>query len=77
MTSLWCCELVKTVIEKHGKPEIINTYQGVQYTSDSFSHLIKKEEIQLSINVKLRALGNIYIERFYRSIKYEKLPIMD
>ncbi len=73
MTSHWCCQLVKTAIKKHGKPEIINTDQGAQYTSDSFIDLIKKEEIQLSMDGKGRVLDNIYIERFWRSIKYEKI----
>ena len=73
MTKEWVCELVETTIEKHGKPEIINTDQGSQYTSQLFIDLIKGKEIKLSMDGKGRALDNIYIERFWRSIKYEKI----
>ncbi len=73
MTKEWVCELVETAVSTHGKPEIINTDQGSQYTSELFVNHIKKNEIKRSMDGKGRALDNIYIERFWRSIKYEKI----
>ena len=73
MTKEWCCDLVNDTIEKHGSPEILNSDQGAQYTSNLYIELLKKQEIKISMDGKGRALDNIYIERFWRSIKYEQI----
>lgn len=71
MSVNWCKEVVETAIEKHGKPEIFNTDQGSQFTSPIFINTLKKSEIKISMDGKGRALDNIFIERFWRTIKYE------
>jgi len=73
MSAPWCREVVEDAIKKHGKPEIHNSDQGSQFTSEEFIALLKKNEIKISMDGKRRALDNIYIERFWRSIKQEKI----
>jgi putative transposase len=73
MTKEWCTELLEGTIKKNGKPEIHNSDQGSQYTSDLYIQALKKHEIQISMDGKGRALDNVYIERFWRSLKQEKI----
>jgi len=69
MTSEWCCQILKEAIEQHGKPEIINSDQGSQFTSDEWLNAC--EGIQISMDGKGRALDNIFIERVWKTVKYE------
>jgi putative transposase len=73
MSAEWCTELMKDTISIYGKPEINNTDQGSQYTSNIYIDLLKDNQIQISMDGRGRALDNIYIERFWRSLKYEKI----
>ena len=73
MTAEWCATITKEAILTHGKPEIINSDQGSQFTSEVHTELLKKYEIQISMDGKGRAIDNIYIERFWRTIKYEDI----
>ncbi|MDP2159747.1 MAG: IS3 family transposase, partial [Flavobacterium sp.] len=56
---------------KQNKPEIFNTDQGVQFTSDKFTDRLMDNEIRISMDSRGRAIDNIFIERFWRSLKYE------
>lgn len=71
----FCIDALKEAIKKYGKPEIFNSDQGVQYTSKDFTDILKQQQIQISMDGKGRALDNIYIERFWRTIKYEYLNL--
>lgn len=72
MTSKWCRDVLEEAVEKHGKPEIVNTDQGSQFTADEFSDFVVKDlKIKLSMDGKGRAIDNIFIERLWRSVKYE------
>ena len=73
MTAEWCTELLNDTIKQYGAPQIHNSDQGSQYTSDIYIATLKKHQIQISMDGKGRALDNIYIERFWKSIKYEKI----
>ncbi len=73
MTAAWCKECLELAISKHGRPEIVNTDQGSQFTSPLFTGYVLGEEISFSMDGKGRAIDNIFIERFWRSIKYEKI----
>lgn len=73
MTAEWCATITKEAIERHGKPEIINSDQGSQFTSEAHVELLKSCEIKISMDGKGRAIDNIFIERFWRSIKYEDI----
>ena len=71
MTAEWCATITNEAILTHGNPEIINSDQGSQFTSKVHTELLKKYEIQISMDGKGRAIDNIFIERFWRTIKYE------
>ncbi len=71
MTAEWCAQVVEEAVEQHGKPEIINSDQGSQFTSIEYTGLLKNLEIQISMDGKGRAIDNIFIERLWKSVKYE------
>lgn len=74
MTAEWCKTVLEEAVTRFGKPKIINTDQGSQFTSEVFStYVVDKEQlgIQLSMDGKGRAIDNIFIERLWRSVKYE------
>lgn len=73
MDAEWCRNCLEEAIEMHGKPEIINTDQGSQFTSDIFANYVLDQGIDLSMDGKGRAIDNAFIERLWRSVKYEKL----
>jgi putative transposase len=58
-------------IKDHGKPEIINSDQGSQFTSEAWIEYLKSKGIKISMDGKGRAIDNIFIERFWRSLKYD------
>ena len=71
MTAEWCKQITQEAIEKHGAPEIINSDQGSQFTSPVHINLLKANGIQISMDGKGRAIDNVFIERLWRSVKYE------
>ena len=71
MTAEWCKQVVREAIESYGAPEILNTDQGSQFTSEVFTGLLKEKNIRISMDGKGRAIDNIFIERLWRSVKYE------
>jgi len=72
MTAQWCKEALAEAVDKHGSPEIVNTDQGSQFTSDVFAgYVVNDRKISLSMDGKGRAIDNIFIERLWRSVKYE------
>ena len=73
MSAEWCCQVVEEAVKMHGKPEIINSDQGSQFTSIEYTELLKSPEMQIQISMdgKGRAIDNIFIERLWRSVKYE------
>jgi len=81
MESEWCRQTLEDAVGVHGKPEILNTDQGSQFTSDIYSgYVVNQLKIKLSMDGKGRATDNAFIERLWRSIKYEKIylnPVSD
>tara|TARA_R110002051_G_scaffold232889_1_gene294546 strand:- start:5453 stop:6283 length:831 start_codon:yes stop_codon:yes gene_type:complete len=73
MDAQWCKETLEQAIAIHGRPEIINTDQGSQFTSEVFTHLVLSNDIKLSMDGKGRAIDNVFIERLWRSVKYESI----
>ena len=73
----FCLEAVKRAFNKHGKPEIFNTDQGVQFTSNNFVSLIIDSNVKVSMDGKGRALDNVFTERLWRTVKYEEVYIKD
>ncbi len=76
MTSDWCLCVVQEAISMCGCPEIMNSDQGSQFTSNLFVDYLENRGIKISMDGKGRALDNIYIERLWRSIKYEYYYLM-
>ena len=62
---------------RHGKPEIFNTDQGSQFTSNDFTGVLLKNSIRISMDGRGRALDNIFVERLWRSLKYECVYLND
>jgi putative transposase len=63
--------VLKNAISLFGKPEIVNSDQGSQFTSELWTEYLEKNEIKISMDGKGRALDNIFIERLWRSVKYD------
>jgi putative transposase len=66
-----CIEAVEEALSKNEKPEIFNTDQGSQFTSDDFTGLLRKNGIAISMDGKGRWRDNVFVERVWKSIKYE------
>ena len=74
MEAEWVVATLQSAIAKYGKPGIINSDQGSQFTSDEYIDYVKSlKTVKISMDGKGRALDNVYIERFFRTIKYDKI----
>jgi len=73
----FCVEALQGALDLYPKPEIFNTDQGVQFTSSNFINVLKNDDIKISMDGKGRALDNVFIERFWRSLKQEKIYLID
>lgn len=69
----FCIDALEEAIERHGAPEIFNTDQGSQFTSDDFIGVLKEHDIRISMDGKGRWMDNVFIERLWRSVKYEEV----
>ena len=75
MDVAFCTEALEEALGKFAPPEIFNTDQGAQFTSDAFSGILEAHGIAISMDGKGRAFDNIFIERFWRNVKYEWLKL--
>tara|TARA_B100001540_G_C15724958_1_gene604846 strand:- start:63 stop:890 length:828 start_codon:yes stop_codon:yes gene_type:complete len=73
MDTHFCLEAVEDAMEKFGKPEIFNTDQGSQFTSLAFTGLLKDNGIRISMDGKGAWRDNVFVERLWRSVKYEEV----
>lgn len=71
LDSSFCIEAVRKAIDKYGKPLIFNTDQGSQFTSAEYTGLLTANGIQISMDGRGRATDNAFVERLWRSVKYE------
>ena len=71
MTAQWCVAALREAFERHGCPEIVNSDQGSQFTSEDYVNLLKSNDIKISMDSRGRALDEIFIERLWRSVKQE------
>jgi len=69
----FCVEALEEAIEQHGIPEIFNTDQGSQFTSEEFTGVLKTHDIRISMDGKGRWVDNVFVERLWRSVKYEEV----
>lgn len=78
MESSWIIETLQKAVKLHGVPEIMNSDQGSQFTSEQYVSYVKSLiSCKISMDGKGRAIDNVYIERFWRTIKYDKLYLED
>jgi putative transposase len=73
LTTDFCIEAVEAAIQRHGTPEIFNTDQGSQFTSQEFVELIQGHGIRMSMDGKGRWVDNVFVERLWKSVKYEEV----
>jgi putative transposase len=73
----FCIEALEEAIEKYGTPEIFNTDQGSQFTSDDFTGMLKSHDIKISMDGKGRWIDNVFIERLWRSVKYQDVYLKE
>ena len=71
LTADFCVEALEEALAKYGTPEIFNTDQGSQFTSDDFTKVLKAHGIKISMDGKGRWVDNVFIERLWKSVKYE------
>ena len=69
----FCLDTVAEAIQKYGTPDIMNTDQGSQFTGDGFIGLLKDNEIEISMDGKDSWRDNVFVERLWRSVKYEEV----
>ena len=69
----FCVEALEEALCRYGRPEIFNTDQGSQFTSDDFTGTLKDHQITISMDGKGRCMDNIFVERLWRSLKYEEV----
>jgi putative transposase len=76
MDVAFCVEALKQAI-RHSQPEIFNPDQGAQFTSLAFTERLKNSGIRISMDGRGRALDNVFVERLWRSVKYEEVYLRD
>jgi len=77
MDTEFCVSSLERALRCHGVPYIFNTDQGSQYTSHEFTDVLKNNDIKISMDGKGRAMDNIFIERLWRSVKYEEIYVKE
>ena len=71
MDSEFCVQALEEALQRYGTPEIFNTGQGAQFTAEAFTRVLKDHEIAISMDGKGRWVDNVFVERLWRSVKYE------
>lgn len=73
LDTAFCTEALQRAFRTHGTPEVFNTDQGCQFTSQEWTELLKERGIRISMDGRGRALDNVFVERLWRSVKYEEV----
>ena len=73
MDASFCVDCLEDALRLHGAPEVFNSDQGSQFTSDAFTGVLKREGVTISMDGRGRAFDNIFVERLWRTIKYEDI----
>ena len=73
LDSSFCVDALEEAIAKYGCPEIFNTDQGSQFTAKAFTDALRTRDISISMDGKGRWMDNVFIERLWRSVKYEDI----
>lgn len=73
LETTFCLEAVQEALTHYGRPEIFNTDQGSQFTSEDFTGVLLRQGIKVSMDGKGRCIDNVFVERLWRSLKYEEV----
>src|SRR3954454_7803504 len=73
LTSDFCIEALQEALMRFGSPEIFNTDQGSQFSAEAFTEVLKLNAVCISMDGKGRWIDNVFIERLWRSVKYEEI----
>jgi putative transposase len=73
LTSDFCVEALQEALMRFGRPEIFNTDQGSQFTAEAFTDVLKAHDVAISMDGKGRWVDNVFVERLWRSVKYEEV----
>ena len=73
LESRFCVEALEDALSRHPAPEIFNTDQGAQFTADAFTRVLRVRDVKISMDGKGRCLDNVFVERLWRSLKYEEV----
>jgi len=73
LETMFCVEALHEALSRYGRPEIFNTDQGCQFTSEEFTGEVLDHGVKISMDGKGRCLDNIFVERLWRSLKYEEV----
>lgn len=73
----FCIEALEEALTRWGVPTIFNSDQGIQFTSSDFTDVLKAHGVQISMDGKGRCLDNVFVERLWRSLKYEDVYLRD
>jgi putative transposase len=77
LDSSFCVEALQEALERFGEPDIFNSDQGSQFTSKSFTGVLKARDVSISMDGRGRCFDNIFVERLWRSVKYEDVYLRD
>ena len=77
LDSSFCVEALHEALSRFGQPEIFNTDQGVQFTAEAFTSVLLEHGVKISMDGKGRCIDNVFIERLWRSLKYEDVYLND
>lgn len=75
LTTDFCLEAVQEAVTRYGCPEIFNTDQGCQFTSQAFTGFLQDQGVQISMDGTGRWRDNVFVERLWRSLKYEEVSL--
>ncbi len=73
MDTSFCLDALEEAISCHGAPEIFNTDQGAQFTAEAFTKALRDRSVAISMDGKGRCIDNVFVERLWRSVKYEEV----
>jgi putative transposase len=71
----FCVEALEEALSRHGKPDIFDTDQGSPFTSEAFTGLLLKNDVAISMDGKGAWRDNVFVERLWRTVKYEEVDI--
>jgi putative transposase len=73
LDAAFCCSALERAIARYGPPQICNTDQGGQFTGERWTGLLREHRVRISMDGRGRALDNVFVERLWRSLKYEEV----